>query len=419
MFAMVSDTPFAEPGEPDQRRHLAWADTPYEAASDAPDRSFPAQTRTFQRDAWLSSEDAVALLVPLSDATDALARLDARAAAAAEPVRQGLTARMAYAEAAGWLAHTHAWVHPLDLALRDLDLTASTALAAFGSGKRSLPHTLAGGRTEWHDQPFEAIADGDRAVADALILARLLRQLPGARGTSPIVRPAVMTELLRPLSAETLDPARVAAWWAEHMQPGPAEHRRPGRRMPGIGQPLPPLLAAARAAAAWMADGVGDGPAPASALFAAVSLLARTGSARSVFAPVWAAYPASGFGDPDSLPGLRSDVSDRLLGWGRSVTWPIAFLHLVAESARVGLRALDRLLAAAERGRELTTRCDRRSRLPDAVGELLRVPALTPKALAARLSIAPQTATSLLRSLAAAGLVGEITGRGSFRAFAV
>jgi hypothetical protein len=410
---MVSDPPLAEPGEPDQRHYRAWADAPYEAASDHPGRS-PVPRRTVQ-----NSEDATALLWPLSDATDALARLDARAAAAADAVRQGLTARMAYAEAAGWLAHTHAWVHPLDLALRDLDLTASTALAAFGGGKRSLPHTLADGRTEWHDQPFEAIADGDRAVADALILARLLRQLPGVRGANPIARPAVMTELLRPLSAEALDPARVAAWWAEHMQSSPVGHRRPGRRRPGVGQPLPPLLAAAKAAAAWMADGIADCPAPAHALFASVGLLAHTGATRSVFVPVWAAYPATGFGDPDQLPGLRSDVSDWLLGWGRSAAWPIAFLHLVAESARIGLRTLDRLLLAAEKGRGLTARCDRRSRLPDAVDELLRVPALTPKALAARLSIAPQTATSLLRSLAAAGLVGEVTGRGSFRAFAV
>jgi hypothetical protein len=67
-----------------------------------------------------------AWLGPLCDATDALARLDAGAAAAPGAVREGLIARMACAEAAGWLAHTHAWVRPLDLALRDLDLTGST-----------------------------------------------------------------------------------------------------------------------------------------------------------------------------------------------------------------------------------------------------------------------------------------------------
>jgi hypothetical protein len=43
---------------------------------------------------------------------------------------------MAFTEAAGWLAHAHAWVHPLDL-------TGSTALAATGGGHRVLPHTFA------------------------------------------------------------------------------------------------------------------------------------------------------------------------------------------------------------------------------------------------------------------------------------
>jgi DNA-binding transcriptional regulator YhcF (GntR family) len=44
---------------------------------------------------------------------------------------------------------------------------------------------------------------------------------------------------------------------------------------------------------------------------------------------------------------------------------------------------------------------------------------LTPKALAAQLRIVPQTATALLRELQAEGMVREMTGRGSFRAFAV
>jgi hypothetical protein len=57
--------------------------------------------------------------------------------------------------------------------------------------------------------------------------------------------------------------------------------------------------------------------------------------------------------------------------------------------------------------------------LPDALDALLRVPVLTPKALAAQLRIVPQTATALLRMLQAKGVVREVTGRGSFRAFAV
>jgi DNA-binding MarR family transcriptional regulator len=44
---------------------------------------------------------------------------------------------------------------------------------------------------------------------------------------------------------------------------------------------------------------------------------------------------------------------------------------------------------------------------------------LTPKALAGQLGIAPQTATALLRALQAKGVAREVTGRGSFRAFAI
>lgn len=51
--------------------------------------------------------DTHPLLVPLADATDAMARLEASAAAASPAVAEGLRARVAYREGAGWLAHAH------------------------------------------------------------------------------------------------------------------------------------------------------------------------------------------------------------------------------------------------------------------------------------------------------------------------
>jgi hypothetical protein len=182
---------------------------------------------------------------------------------------------------------------------------------------------------------------------------------------------------------------------------------------------MPPLLAVARAAQGWMEAGLTDRPDPLHALLAAIGRHAGQGPAHTVFLPVWAAYPAVGFSGRDALPGLRSDAADRVAGRGRPVTWPLAFLHLVAESARMGLRELDRLDAAAEKGRALTARADKRSRLPGAIEALLRYPALTPTALAAELRVAPQTATALLRELQARRLVREVTGRGRFRAFAM
>jgi hypothetical protein len=371
----------------------------------------------------LAGVDVATLLGPLCDAADALARLDARAAAAPDAIRDGLIARMAFTEAAGWLAHAHAWVHPLDLALRDLDLTGSTALAATGGGHRVLPHTFATGNRSasghtWGDRTFDAVAEGDRAVADALAFARLLRRLPGIGPRDPFGSCAAAEAVLAPFGAGPLNPIRFAAWREAFPPATQTPNRRPTRAGKGASPGLPPLLSAARAAEVWMESGIAKIPTPMQAMLAAVYLLARTGPARAVFVPVWAGYPIVGHGDPDTLPRLRSDVADRVVGWAREVAWPVAFLHLVAEGAWTGLRELDRLLAIAEQGASQLSRCDRRSRLPDALDAALCTPALTPKALAARLHIAPQTATTLLRDLRTAGLVREVTGRRSFRAFA-
>ena len=123
-------------------------------------------------------DDIAGLLGPLCEAQDALARLDARAGAAPAAVREGLCARLAFQEAAGWLAHAHAWAHPLDLALRDLDLTGSYAIAArCGRGEATLPFTYDGrAHQPWEEQDIPAMARADQAVAMALRLARLLRR---------------------------------------------------------------------------------------------------------------------------------------------------------------------------------------------------------------------------------------------------
>ena len=112
-------------------------------------------------------------------------------------------------------------------------------------------------------------------------------------------------------------------------------------------------------------------------------------------------------------------VADRLIGWGVPVTWPLAFLHLVADSARMAVRELERLEAVATQRRERRAGVDPRSRLPDAIEALLRAPVLTATALAATLQVAPQTATALLRELERTGIVREVTGRGRFRAYAL
>jgi hypothetical protein len=264
------------------------------------------------------------------------------------------------------------------------------------------------------------MAEGDRAVAEALMLARLLRRPPKDPGGSTFAGATAAAETLASLGAGGLNEENFSAWWSRHApKPGVRRRRYGMRGGEGGDPPLPPLLHAAHAAQGWMEAGITEHPAPAHALFAAVGLFARAGVTHAVFLPVWAACPAAGFGDRDHLPTLRSDAADCLLGRDRPVTWPLAFLHLVAESARAALRELDRLTTATEQGRGLAADLDKRSRLPDAIEALLRTPVLTPKALAGQLGIAPQTATALLRELQDKGVVREVTGRGSFRAFAV
>jgi hypothetical protein len=184
-------------------------------------------------------------------------------------------------------------------------------------------------------------------------------------------------------------------------------------------QRLPPLLVAARAAEGWVSAGIVDLPNPWQALLAAAGYLGGGGALRAVIPPLWTSYPTLGQGPAAALPGLRSDVAARVAPAGVAPGWLLAFLPLLAEGARAMLRELDWLLEAAEQGRALVAGCDRCSRVPAAIDAVLRVPVLTLKGLAAQLVIAPQTATALLRELCAAQLVTEITGRRSFRAFAV
>jgi hypothetical protein len=170
-------------------------------------------------DPWRSSDHLHALLRPLCAATDALARLDARAAAA------------------GWLAHTHAWIHPLDLALREAGLSASTALAALGAGHRARPQAFAGeaDHRDWADPRLDAMADGNRVVAEALALARVLRRLPGKTGTNPFADATEAAEALHALGAGVLDPNRLADWWqARPPWPPVRGHRLGGRDGEGV-----------------------------------------------------------------------------------------------------------------------------------------------------------------------------------------
>ena len=264
----------------------------------------------------------------------------------------------------------------------------------------------------WDDteDPFAPILD-EAGVPPALRLARLLRHLP--RRHNPLADPDTAAALLGPLGeGETaFDADRFARWRALFV---PSRTRRQTSTSPA----LPPLLSAAAAARSWMEAGITPHPRASQALAVAALVLTRAEVLRAVPLPIWGAWPAVGQLNPGGLPRLQPKVAAMVTG-RESASWPVCFLHLVGESARAGLRELGRLEAAARKGAVLTVDLDARSRLADALDAALRVPALTARMLANRLRVTPQAATRLLTTLAEAGIVAEITGRRSFRAFAV
>ena len=91
------------------------------------------------------------------------------------------------------------------------------------------------------------------------------------------------------------------------------------------------------------------------------------------------------------------------------------FLDCVTAAARIARDELDRLRRADEKSRPLGRTA--RSRLPDAIDVMVRIPVVTARDLAASLDVTPQASLGLLRQLLEAGIVREATGRAAWRAF--
>jgi DNA binding protein with HTH domain len=308
------------------------------------------------------------LLTSLARAQDAVARLEARTEMASAVVAEGLRARLSYLEAAGWLRCAHVWIHPRDLALRDSGITGSYAAAAVrGQLPGELPSTTA------HEGGFET-PPSDILVNDALRLARLWRRI--AADTDRL------REALRALGCRTLDDAEIADWLAliRTFDRGPA------------------LIRAGRAARDWL-NRAGVEPHNPAGFFVAACLWREETAHRPIPLPFW------------SAPELDHHRLDLRIG----LDWMAQFLECVTAAALAGLRELARLLEAEQKRVDL--RGTARSRLPDALGAVLRAPVVTADSLAKALQVTPRAALGLLQQLMAAGFVQEATGRASWRAF--
>ncbi len=372
---------------------MAQAETDYEFRHPWEDESLAESyepARSLPPSLAFAANDATALLAPLAEASAALARLDARIATADSVVGQGLLARLALREAAGWLAHQHgAWVHPVDLGLRQAGLTGSVTAAAMGGRlQATLPSTL-DGQSSSQNTPH-TLAE-DLAIDQALEFARLWRRLAELRSWAPLNDTESLIKLLAQLGCHTPAEAAVTAW--RQCFTG-----RPSAKSATI----PILLRAGMAAQAWAEHEVRHGGhLPTAALFLAACLCRRAGATPQFALPFWSA-----------APGLLET-----LGLLAGPAWLPAFLGAVADAALRGVQELSRLQTAAERASALQRTA--RSQLPAASATALRLPVLTARALADELNVSPQAALILLKQLVAVGMLREATGRAAWRAFII
>jgi hypothetical protein len=338
-----------------------------------------------------------ALLRALSQAEDTLSRLDASAMAAPEAVREGLATRIAFREASGWLSHAQAWVHPLDLCLRDLGLTGSfLAAAAGGRIQREMPVTTLAMDGMAVDLDAPDSLPEDQSVATALALARILKRLATHVSWRPMGSASSMHAAMSAVGG-AVDPQAFDGWKATWKREADAKG---------------PLLAALDAARSWPSVEEAQGASEwlperhLRPLLAAAIVVRTSNRLQAVPLPFWSVVtlgrPAAALG-----PGSSDERST------------VAALGQLVEGARAGLRELARLHDAARVACDLTRGLDPRSRLPAAVDAALRVPALTPNALAKQINVTQQTANDLLRQLERRRVIREVTGRRAFRAYTV
>jgi hypothetical protein len=220
----------------------------------------------------------------------------------------------------------------------------------------------------WSDPPFEALADGDRSIAAALMLARVLRR---CRYRGQDTRPAHQ----RPA------------------EPGSLRRLVAGDRIK-TGGPAAAVRSAGRAGYPAAAPGGERG-----------TELDRIWHRRS-------ADPGAGAPPRRGTAGAHQGCGTRcfprfgrpILPWVSATTCqPCAAMPRTVCSGRPQGHLAGGLPAPGRRQRPVRSARARAD----------------PKALAATLRVAPQTATALLRALQEKGVIREVTGRGSFRAFAM
>jgi hypothetical protein len=309
-------------------------------------------------------------------ASAGLARLDEALRRSSDAVRAGWQARALIDEAAASARLDDTLVAAEDLLLFDVDALDRVADPELGGAHRTLGLLRAASR-----RSPRHLFTPKRLMA----LARLrLRSEPvpaAPTGLPPwLAGRLAKPEDIRHTLGRVLSRERVSAW----------------RRQPA-------LLAAADLLARWHDTGAADGIGAAAGRVLAAAWPARCGLTHGLVL-----MPADGF---------RGHAGTYRPGCGPG--WPGAFLAAAERAAAAGLARLGALTALEQRLAVVAAGHRTNSRLA-ALGRLLLArPAVGTRDAVTDLGLSPDGARRLIDTLVDTGLVRELSGRGSFRVFAL
>lgn len=349
------------------------------------------------------------LLVPVADATAALARLDERLARS--PIREGMIQRLHMHDAVASMWLEGELIHLEDLVLHDALMDSRTPSHALTVGHAvvRLRRQIMGRAPGWALSPagiqqllgrnfhVEAPAIEERAEpesneeADSLfndvdaLLARTDALLKGAVKSTPAsnsrTTPAEMDSLL--YDEDWDEQERLQEW-----QEGFARTSS-----------LPVLLRAALMHDAWFSAEVVQRSAWIGRIFTA-SYLRQSGIAAGHL--------------PAISLGLRTKRPDERRSTNR-LTRLKTFLSAMVETADAGMKEHDRLMLAREQMQLKLKGRRSNSRLPQLIDMMMRNPLVSSQMVEKELAVTQQGALKLIADLN----LREITGRGRFRAWGI
>lgn len=329
-------------------------------------------------------------ITAIATAEDVISRLDASCSVCHVRIRNGLIARLAYREAAGWLTSITQWIHPNDLALRDIGLTGSfSAAALIGNLSNELPNTIG---NEDQEDYFGTLPE-DHAIDIALNYARFVKRIALFKTWNPLSSLNDMIEVMSKLGLDRYTTKSIYEIWSDTP----------------LSDDQPKLVYAIKKALVWreLDQEAHRGYADLRCSFIMAALMKSNERLRTVVLPIWSGQPILQSRLNSESPFVKGEETVN------------ACLKLIIESVHSTSRELLRLSDIHESLNDFIKKSTSRSKMPTVIDILFKYPILTPKALTNILKISDRSATGLLSELMKAKLIRESTGRKSYRGFLI